>query len=304
MTGRRCASRSRRPGFERGRRRLRAGPAVATRPRRSTSLVDELGLGPGRRVLDLAAGTGKLTRLLRALGRRRRGRRAGGRHARAAPAARARASRRSTAPPRPSRSPTPRSTRSSCAQAFHWFDAPGGPGRDRAGCCDPAARLALVWNEPRRVGRLGAPSWPRSSSPTGTPDRPYHGTPTGAGRRSRPPTAGSRRSQHWSLPATPRRSTSSCLVERAASTSFVAAAGPDERGACLDEVRAPGAHPPRLAGRDTFPLPYDTDVWWCRGPDRRSTGRRLRLLAWSEATRARPARGAAPATRGRSWSAS
>lgn len=51
------------------------------------------------------------------------------------------------------------------------------------------------------------------------------------------------------------------LVERAASTSFVAAADPEARRRVLDRVRDLALTHPDLAGRSSFELPYVTELW-------------------------------------------
>ncbi len=61
--------------------------------------------------------------------------------------------------------------------------------------------------------------------------------------------------------ANPRRCTPEELVQRAASTSFVATAAPAEREAVLDRVRDLALTHPDLAGRDSFEFPYVTELW-------------------------------------------
>jgi SAM-dependent methyltransferase len=58
----------------------------------------------------------------------------------------------------------------------------------------------------------------------------------------------------------PRPSGPPMLVDRAASTSFVANAAPDARARVLDRVRELVATHPDLAGRPTFELPYVTEL--------------------------------------------
>ena len=129
--------------YERGRpsypaRRSRRRPRARARAR--------------QRVLDLAAGTGKLTRLLVPTGAEVvavepvAGMRT--KFAAAVPDVEC-----STGRPRRSRCPTTRSTPSSSAQAFHWFDRASAR-RDRPG----AAAAAADWpssGTTRRIGALG-----------------------------------------------------------------------------------------------------------------------------------------------------
>ena len=92
-------------------------------------LAAELGLGPATRVLDLAAGTGKLTRLLSRAAPTwspwSRSRRCGRSWRRRCPGAR-----RSRARPRRSRFRTASVDAVTVAQAFHWFDAGTALARD------------------------------------------------------------------------------------------------------------------------------------------------------------------------------
>ena len=144
------------------------------------------------------------------------------------------------------------------AQAFHWFDAPPALAEVhrvlRAG-----GRLALVWNV--RDERV---DWVRQFGD----DPGGRGRPQALRRRHRLGRRGRRR--RWVRTAAPRaRSTydqpidADLLVQRAASTSFVSALPDGQRARCLDEVRELTRTHPDLAGRDTFVFPYLTDVFWC-----------------------------------------
>ena len=107
-------------------------------------IVEKLELRPGRTVLDLAAGTGKLTAPARPERCERRRGRAAARDARRARAARAggRGARRDRrADPARRRLGERRHRRA----AFHWFDADQALARSIA-CCEPGGGLALVWN--------------------------------------------------------------------------------------------------------------------------------------------------------------
>ena len=54
------------------------------------------------------------------------------------------------------------------------------------------------------------------------------------------------------------------LVDRVLSVSFMAALPEDERTEVAARVRRLAETEPDLAGRETFPLPYRTDVFVCR----------------------------------------
>ena len=210
-------------------------------------LVDELGIAPGRRVLDLAAGTGKLTRLLVATG----------------------ADVVAVEPDPAMRVALPDALEGSAeaiplpdasvdavtvGQAFHWFDAPAALA-EIARVLRPGSGLGLVWNERDEsvpwVAELGRIfDWPTL--------RPYPADPDwvavldGSGRFT---------------PARHRRFASEqvvdedVLVDRVLSTSYVGTWSAERRAEVARRVRE------LVAG---FPaairLPYVTDVYWCRTP--------------------------------------
>ncbi len=106
-------------------------------------LATRLGLGAGKRVLDLAAGTGKLTRALTGL------------EPRWSPSSRSPGCARSSCslPGCPTlggtaeRIPLDDGTLDGVvvAQAFHWFDA-AAAAAESTGCWCPTERLAVIWN--------------------------------------------------------------------------------------------------------------------------------------------------------------
>jgi SAM-dependent methyltransferase len=108
-------------------------------------LVDGLGIGPGREVLDLAAGTGKLTRLLTSSGA----------HVTAVePSAAMRAEFRRAVPGVEILDGTAESLSLAdgsvdaitVAQAFHWFDVRAATA-EMARVLVPGGGLGLIWNE-------------------------------------------------------------------------------------------------------------------------------------------------------------
>ena len=215
-----------------------------------------LELGPTSRTIDLAAGTGKLTRVLLPYGgavmavepvdgmRRELLLHAGGAAivgavAEALPV------------------PDGWATGVSAAHAFHWFDG------DRAlaeihRVLAPAGKLVLVWNR-----------W--------SADRPwtqalrrlieaYRGdVPTHRSNRWR--TAFDRtasfgplqvRTYDYQYPTTP-----AAVVDRTCSISFIGALPDDERDGVGERVRQILATDPDTAGLDELRFPYRTEVWWC-----------------------------------------
>ena len=140
-----------------------------------------------------------------------------------------------------------------CGQAFHWFDG------DRAlaeihRVLRPDGRLVLLWNVRDRtvewVQRLAELTEPyRTEAPTyrdGTWRRAFETTTlfTPLELRQYP-------SDH--------EVDADTMVDRMASISWIACLPDRERHALLDRIRALfDGMPPR------FPVPYHTDVWWVR----------------------------------------
>lgn len=247
-------------GFGRG-----ADAYEAARPSYPPDAVGEIarvcGLGPGRRVLDLAAGTGKLTRLLVPTGAD---------VVAVEPVAAMRAVLTSILPgiealdgtaeaiPLPDTSVDAVTV----AQAFHWFE-PSTALAEIARVLRPGGALVLVWNTRDR-----SVDWVQRWSDLlveGDGDRPFdryvgvdHAAVVAAdGGGAFTPME--RWSTHWVQPSSPE-----LLVERSASVSVVAALPPDERAVVLDRVQELTRTHPDLAGRAGFGFPYDTTVWSCR----------------------------------------
>ena len=235
--------------YERGRPAYSADAVAA--------LVRELRIGPGTRVLDLAAGTGKLTRQLVGTGADL---------VAVEPITEMRAKLIATLPgveaiegaaeaiPLPDRSVDAVVV----GQAFHWFDG------DRAvseihRVLRPRGGLGMIW-QARDVVR---PWIVRLEEIIDAADDGHPRFRTGAWREA---------FDHVALfdPIesadfdTVQRGDAGTIVDRVASISYVAAMPADRREIVLDQVRALLATDPETAGADVIELPYRAHVYWTR----------------------------------------
>jgi SAM-dependent methyltransferase len=226
------------------------------------ALVRECGIRPGRRVVDLAAGTGKLTRQLLPYGAE---------VVAVEPVAGMRRVFAERLPDVPVLAGTaeamPLEDGSADvvvgSQAFHWFDPVAAP-REIHRVLSPGGALGLVWNVRDEtvpwVAELTALMEPyRGDTPsyrTGTWRRGLDAGDLFTPLRLEP----FRHEQQM---------TPDGLVDRLLSVSFMAVLPEDERRRVEDRVRHLAATDPALAGRERFPLPYRTDVFTCHA--RRTT---------------------------------
>ncbi|HEX7443182.1 MAG TPA: class I SAM-dependent methyltransferase [Acidimicrobiales bacterium] len=226
-------------------------------PAEAVDLVtDLLDLRPGRRLLDLGAGTGKLTRMLAP---------SGAEIWAVEPVATMREQLAEAVDGVIVVDGTAESLPLGdgevdgvvCAQAFHWFDAPASLAEIHR-VLRSDGRLALVWNVRdtttdwvARFGEILVAAAGRKPYEDGTDWAAVVAAAGGFG-----PLQHRRFTYGQELDA-------GLLVTRAASTSFVSALPDDEREACLAEVADMAATHPQLAGRETFTFPYLTDVFWC-----------------------------------------
>jgi ubiquinone/menaquinone biosynthesis C-methylase UbiE len=215
-------------------------------------LATELGIAPGQRVCDLAAGTGKLTRLLLPLGPE---------VVAVEPVAAMRGELARTAPEAEILEGTAESIPLpdasvdvvTVAQAFHWFDAPLALA-EIARVLHPGGGLSVLWNErdestawvaemsrlirwhERTVSRYQHVDWAAVVAATGR----Y--TPL------------EERVIRWD-----QAMTRATLADRVRSISYIAVMPPVERERLAAEVTA-------LVSRQTepFALPYTCRVQWCR----------------------------------------
>jgi SAM-dependent methyltransferase len=224
-------------------------------PEEAVDLVARvLALGPGRRLLDLGAGTGRFSRLAAARGATvvalepalamiRRARAAGGVLAV-----------RAVAEALPVR---PHAVDAACAaSAFHWFE-----GRRTLGELHRAlrrgGRLALLFSHRDDavdwVARLSDVVNRREGDAPRSRKGEWRAAFDGARDLFRPLEEARFRHSHPLSPAG--------VVLRIASVSFVAAMPAAEREGVLAEVRALLASHPDTAGREEVALPYLTDVF-------------------------------------------
>jgi SAM-dependent methyltransferase len=246
-------------GFDRN-----ADAYEAARPSYPTEAVAHIvghgGIGPGRRVLDLAAGTGKLTRLLVPTGAE---------VVAVEPVAAMRERLVASLPDVEIHDGTaealPLADESfdavTVAQAFHWFDPAVALGEIHRVLRD-GGHLFLVWNTRDRdhdwVREFGdlLVDGPDAERPYDSYyDVDYAAVVAEAGGF----TPVELWSHAWEQPCDP-----DLLVARAESVSVVGSLPPADKERVLDRIRHLADTHPDLAGRSRFPFPYTTRVYRCR----------------------------------------
>jgi MOSC domain-containing protein YiiM/SAM-dependent methyltransferase len=219
------------------------------------AIVSTLGLAPGRTLLELGAGTGKLTRLLAP---------SRARILAVEPVEAMRAKLLQTVPgvglvdgtAEAIGLPNASVDAVVIAQAFHWFDAIRALSEIHR-VLRPGGRVALAFNR-----RDESAPWVRGLG--NAIRRISTGEPQVWDTAWRESLARCGLFDPWAAQTFRhvQRLTPEGVVDRAASVSYVAAASPEVREGVLDEVRALLAADPRTAGATEIDLPYDTEVLW------------------------------------------
>jgi SAM-dependent methyltransferase len=220
-------------------------------------LVEHLGVAPGARLCDLAAGTGKFTSLLVPFGATL---------VAVEPVEGMRRVLRRTVPGVPAVSATaealPFADESldaiTVAQAFHWFDAPVALAEFKR-VLRRGGRLGLVWNARERATDWVDKVW-------GVMDRLEKQAPW---RNHERWSETAFESEEWFGPLHEgafhhaQVLTIEGVLDRFRGVSHLAVLPPEEREPHLDEIRTILSTHPDTAGRDEVEIPYRVDAYWC-----------------------------------------
>lgn len=229
-------------------------------------LIGELEVEPGRTIVDLAAGTGKLTRALAATGARLIA---------VEPVAGMRAQLARTTPQAEALDGTaeriPLADSSADAvtvgQAFHWFDARAAAAEIHR-VLNSRGGLAVIWNSwdesvpwvhaTQAIVHEHAGDAPRQANSTWQRELPATGLFTNLQERTFPNLV------PGDLDA---------VLARVASTSYIAALDPADHQRVLERVRAVVTSQAPTRNCDLIEMPYTTHLVWCRvgGVDSRAS---------------------------------
>ncbi len=220
-------------------------------------LVEHLGIAPRRRVADVAAGTGKLTRLLVP---------ADAALLAVEPVAGMRTTFRRLLPQIPLVAGTAEAMpfapatldAITVAQAWHWFDHARATA-EAARVLRRGGRLGLVWNARDRSEPWVDEVWSIMDRVEKRAPWRDHENWRDSARQGPMPGFGA---LHEAEFRHRQQITPEGVVQRVASVSHVAVLPGPEREAVLDEVRAVLATHPAVKGRETVEIPYRVDAYW------------------------------------------
>jgi len=219
-------------------------------------LVEHLRIRAGHRVVDLAAGTGKLTRLLTPTGADLIA---------VEPVAGMRATLRTMVPDVPVVASTAEDLAFrdgsidavTVAQAFHWFDHARASAA-LARMVRRGGRIGLVWNARDRSVAWVDAVWTIMDRVEKRAPWRNHAEWSDSTPRDLPGFGERHAAQFRHVQAV----TPDAMVRRVASVSHVAVLPEPERAAVLDEVRAVLADHPDVRGRSDLVVPYRVDCFW------------------------------------------
>jgi SAM-dependent methyltransferase len=220
-------------------------------------LAEHLRIGAGRQVVDVAAGTGKLTRLLEPFGAQL---------AAVEPVEGMREMFVAISPHVPMLAATAEQLpfagatldAITVAQAFHWFDATAAL-TEFARVLRPGSRVGLIWNARDRSNDLVDRLWSIMDRVEKRAPWRQHEAWHDSANASHPDFAPLVEAtfEHEQL-LTPE-----AVVARFRSVSHVSVLPPVEQERVLDEIRAVLATHPLAAGKDQVTIPYRVDAYWC-----------------------------------------
>jgi SAM-dependent methyltransferase len=219
-------------------------------------LVDALRITDGATAADVAAGTGKFTRLLVPSGATVLG---------VEPVAGMREFLAATTPGALAVAGTAEAlpfAESSIdgitvAQAFHWFDAPTAL-REFHRVLKPGGRVGLIWNARDRSASWVDAVWTITDRVERNAPWRHHDDWRDTAFVDQPWFTGftEQTFRHEQV------LTRDDAVDRMRSMSHVAVLAPEEQAAVLDDIRDVLASDPATAGRETVALPYRVDAYW------------------------------------------
>jgi len=220
-------------------------------------LVEHCGIVPGASVCDLAAGTGKFTRLIEPIGSRL---------VAVEPVEGMRRLLRESFADLPVVAATaealPFAAASldavTVAQAFHWFDADHAFA-ELGRVLRVGGRVGLVWNARDRSVDWVDALWSIMDRVEKKAPWRDHDDRSALSFGARTGFGPIHQAEFWHE----QHLAPGDVVERFASVSHVAVLGDEERVAVLDEIRSVLATRPVTPGRDELAIPYRVDAYWC-----------------------------------------